>query len=166
LERTTLIDSIVAEIQDKVISGELKEGEVLASQDELAKEMGVSRAPLREVQRASILLKYADGKTILSIKKELNVSRPTIYKCIDKALAAGLETGLKDKYHKPKEPLITEEAKAWVVNLACTKPKDHGYAAEMWTLAHLAKHTHTDACTYSWLSVSKTCCQGNDLSDS
>ena len=48
MERTTLIDSIVAEIRDKVISGELKEGETLASQDNLAKEMGVSRASLRE----------------------------------------------------------------------------------------------------------------------
>ena len=83
-------------------------------------------APLREVQRAYILLKYAEGKTIVSIKKDFNVSRPTIYKCIDKALAAGIETGLKDKYHKPKEPIITEEAKAWVVNLACTKPKNNG----------------------------------------
>ena len=48
MERTTLIDSIVAEIRDKVISGELKEGQMLASQDNLAKEMGVSRASLRE----------------------------------------------------------------------------------------------------------------------
>jgi len=48
LERTTLIDSIVAEIRDKVISGELEEGQMLASQDDLAKEMGVSRASLRE----------------------------------------------------------------------------------------------------------------------
>ena len=48
MERTTLIDSIVAEIRDKVISGELKEGQMLASQDDLAKEMGVSRASLRE----------------------------------------------------------------------------------------------------------------------
>ena len=97
-------------------------------------------APLREVQRASILLKYGEGSSITSIEKELHISRPTIYKCIDKALAAGAETGLKDKYHRPKEPVITEEAKAWVVNLACTKPKDHGYAAEIWTLAQLAKH--------------------------
>ena len=43
MERTTLIDSIVAEIRDKIISGELKEGEMLASQDELAKEMGVDK---------------------------------------------------------------------------------------------------------------------------
>ena len=102
-------------------------------------------APIREVQRAKILLKYADGKTISSIKKELYVSRPSIYKCIDKALAAGIETGLKDKYHSPKDPVITTEAKAWVINLACTKPKDHGYAAEIWTLSHLAKHTRKHA---------------------
>ena len=110
-------------------------------------------APVREAQRAAVLIRYADGKTISSIKQELQVSRPTIYKCIDKVLAAGIETSLKDKYHKPKEPDITEEAKTWVVNLACTKPKDHGYAAEMWTLSHLAKHTrmHAPAAGYECL---------------
>jgi len=102
-------------------------------------------APIREVQRAKILLTYANGKDISFIKKEFNVSRPTIYKCIDKALAAGIETGLKDKYHRPKDPIITEQAKAWVVNLACTKPKDHRYAAEVWTLSSLAKHTRKHA---------------------
>lgn len=102
-------------------------------------------APLREIQRASILIKYADGKSISSIEKDLKVSRPTIYKCIDKSLAAGIETGLKDKYHTPKLPVITEEAKAWVINLACTKPKDHGYAAELWTLTELAKHVRKNA---------------------
>ena len=102
-------------------------------------------APIREVQRAKILLTYANGKDISFIKKEFNVSRPTIYKCIDKALAAGIQTGLKDKYHRPKDPIITEEAKAWVVSLACTKPKDHGYAAEVWTLSALAKHTRKHA---------------------
>ena len=104
-------------------------------------------APLREIQRASILIKYADGQTISSIEKNLKVSRPTIYKCIDKSLAAGIETGLKDKYHSPKSPVITEDAKTWVVNLACTKPKDHGYAAELWTLAQLAKHVRQHAST-------------------
>lgn len=97
-------------------------------------------APLREVQRAAILLKYAEGRSITSIQRQLNISRPSIYKCIDKALAAGVQTALKDKYHRPRDPSITEEAKAWVISLACTKPKDHGYAAEMWTLSHLAKH--------------------------
>ena len=84
---------------------------------ELVKISQSRTAPLREVQRAKILLNYADGKIISAIKKELNVSRPSIYKCIDKALAAGIETGLKDKYHSPKVPVITTEAKAWVINL-------------------------------------------------
>ncbi len=30
-------------------------------------------------------------------------------------------------------------AKAWVVSLACTKPKDHGLAAELWSISALAK---------------------------
>ncbi len=101
--------------------------------------------PVREVQRAKILLKYADGIPISTIGCQLNVSRPTIYKCIEKALATGVESGLKDKYHSPKEASITDEAKAWVINVACQKPKDFGYAAEMWSLSLLAKHTREHA---------------------
>jgi len=48
LERRSLIDNIVTEIKDKIIIGELKEGDILPSQDDLAKSMGVSRASLRE----------------------------------------------------------------------------------------------------------------------
>jgi len=103
------------------------------------------KLPLREIQRAKILLLYSEGMELLNIKKKVNVSRPTIYKCIDKALSAGIETGLKDHYHSPKKPQITEEAKAWVVNLACIKPKEYGYAAEIWTLSKLAKHTRAYA---------------------
>lgn len=121
----------------------LKLGEV--EREKLSKLSQSRTASSREVERASILLLYAEEMSISSIQRELKVSRPTIYKCIDKALAAGVETGLKDKFHSPKQPIITEEAKAWVVNLACTKPKDHGYAAELWTLAHLAKHTRSQA---------------------
>lgn len=111
-------------------------------QDEFLTRMTQSRtAPLREVERAKILLNYAEGLSISAIQFSLKVSRPTIYKCIDKALAMGVKAGLKDKYHSPKAPIITEESKVWVVNLACTKPKDHAYAAEVWSLKLLAKHT-------------------------
>lgn len=103
------------------------------------------KAPLREVQRAQVLLHYADGIPISQIQELVKVSRPTIYKCIDKALAAGPDAGLKDYYHRPFDPTITDEAKAWVINLACTKPKDHGLAAELWTFKELAKFTRTHA---------------------
>ena len=98
------------------------------------------KGPIREVQRANILLRYSEGMPITEIEKGIQVSRPTIYKWIEKALAMGIEEGLKDKYHRPKEPVITEEAKAWVINLACQKPTDFGYAAEMWTRSALANH--------------------------
>lgn len=112
------------------------------------------KAPLREVQRAQVLLHYADGMPISQIQELVKVSRPSIYKCIDKALAAGPDAGLKDYYHRPFDPTITDEAKAWVVNLACTKPKDHGLAAELWTLSELAKFTrqHAPEAGYDCLS--------------
>lgn len=109
-------------------------------------QIGNSRTkPFREIQRAKILLRYNDGMPISQIEKHLHVSRPTIYKCIDKALAAGPEAGLKDHYHRPFEPVISNEAKTWVINLACTKPTDHGLAAELWTLSELAKFTRKHA---------------------
>lgn len=97
-------------------------------------------APLREVKRAQVLLKKYHEESITEIQKTTGISRETIYKYIEKALALGPEEALKDKYHRPKEPTITESAKMWVVNIACTKPKDHNYAAELWTQSLLAKH--------------------------
>ena len=104
------------------------------------KGLGASRtAPAREVERARVLLGYAAGTSITQLQRQLGFSRPMIYRCIDKALAAGVQAGLKDKYHRPHEPEITDEAKAWVVSIACTKPKDHGLAAELWTISALAR---------------------------
>lgn len=112
------------------------------------------KSPLREVQRAQVLLHYADDRPIAQIQQLVNVSRPTIYKCIDKALAAGADAGLKDFYHRPFEPIIDDAAKAWVVNLACTKPKDRGLAAELWTYKALAEYTrkHASAAGHPGLS--------------
>jgi len=110
------------------------------NKEQLEQIANARKAPLREVQRANILLRYAEGMPIMHIEKTIHMSRPTIYKWIDKALAVGIEEGLKDKYHRAKEPVITEEAKTWVINLACTKPTEHGYAAEMWTRSALADH--------------------------
>lgn len=102
-------------------------------------------APQREVGRAAILLRYAQGQGITEIQRALQVSRPTIYKCVDKALAAGAASGLKDRFHRPRAPVITEAAKAWVIDLACRKPVELGLAAELWTLSELARYTREHA---------------------
>jgi transposase len=103
--------------------------------------------PLREVQRAKILLYYHSGESITKIHHFIGLSRKAIYKWIDRALARGIETGIQDQYHAPKKPIITPEAKAWVINVACTKPKEYGYAAEIWTHSKLAEHTRKHAPT-------------------
>ena len=59
----------------------------------------------QEVQRSKILLSYHHNMSISEIKRQVGVSRPTIYKCIDKALAGGIKVGLKDKYHRSRNRL-------------------------------------------------------------
>jgi transposase len=113
-------------------------------QEELKKTVQSRKAPIREVQRANILLRYSEGMPITEIEKMTHVSRPTIYKWMEKSLAMGIEEGVKDKYHRPKQPVITEEAKAWVLSIACQKPKDLGYAAEVWTRKALAEHARKE----------------------
>lgn len=97
-------------------------------------------APIREVKRAQVLIQKYEGESITAIQRTTGVSRETIYKYIEKALVLGPEEALKDAPRQPKEPTITEDAKMWVVNIACTKPKEHNYAAELWTLSLLARH--------------------------
>ena len=124
-------------------------------QRSMLEELSGSRtAPVREVERAKVLLAFAQGKAPTEIQRLLGVSRPTIYKCIDKALAAGVRTGLRDRFHRPHAPQISDEAKAWVVDLACRKPKDLGLAAELWTLSALATYVaeHAVAAGFARLS--------------
>lgn len=109
----------------------------------------------RELHRAKILLEYVDNQNITEIQKNIGVSRVIIYKHIDRAVSAGIDVALRDKYHRPKAPVITEEAKTWVINLACTKPTEHGYAAELWTLSAMAKHTRSHAPTAGHTCLSR-----------
>lgn len=116
---------------------------------------GSRTAAQREVERAKVLLAYAEGNSPTQIQRALGVSRPTIYKCIDKALAAGVVTGLHDRYHRANAPQISEAAKAWVVNLACRKPKDLGLAAELWTISALADYVSTHAVKAGFARLSR-----------
>src|SRR5437870_1795638 len=112
-------------------------------------------APLREVQRARILCHYHAGETIAGIARAMEITRKSVRKWIDKALAMGANAALKDAYHRPRAPVITEEARAWVVHLACSKPKELGYAAELWTRSLLARHVRREAAQAGHPSLSR-----------
>jgi len=102
-------------------------------------------APWREVQRARILWRHRSGDSVAEIARAVKMTRKSVGKWIGKALEMGSAAALKDTYHRPKAPVITEEGKAWVVHLACSKPKDLGHAAELWTRKALAKHVREHA---------------------
>jgi transposase len=117
-----------------------------AEEEQRLKVLRASRAaPVREVERARVLLEYHAGSSPSAIHKTFNVSRVTVYHYLHRALEMGVEAALADAFHRPKEPVITSADKAWVVNLACTKPKDLGYAAELWTRQALAAHVRQHA---------------------
>lgn len=91
-------------------------------------------------ERAEILLAYADGRRVSDIARELRTTRPRVERCVDKALELGPLAGLTDLPGRGRKPKIPAEARAWVVSLACQKPKDLGYPHELWTTALLMRH--------------------------
>lgn len=103
--------------------------------------------PANRIQRATILLKYAMGEKITSIARQLNTTRPLVYRTIDKALAFGALQSLDDIQRSGRSRAIDDNAKNWVLSTACQKPTDLGYAAETWTytqlVAHIQKHATT-----------------------
>jgi hypothetical protein len=57
------------------------------------------------------------------------VHHQTVQRRVERALAYGALAALDDR-PRP-QPTITQEAKAWLVSLACDKAKEHGYAHEL-----------------------------------
>lgn len=123
----------------------------LAISDKDLKELEIlSRSrtePANRIQRATILLKYAMGEKITSIARQLNTTRPLVYRTIDKALAFGALQSLDDIQRSGRSRAIDDNAKNWILSTACQKPTELGYAAETWTytqlVAHIQKHATT-----------------------
>jgi transposase len=92
------------------------------------------------VLRASILLRYDAGDTVSEIARSLRTNRPRVERCVSKALELGVAQALADLPGRGRRPAMTPESRAWVVSLACQKPKDLGYAQELWTTRLLAQH--------------------------
>ena len=92
------------------------------------------------VMRARILLLKADGLSIDAIADKVDMNRKSIMLCINKYLEGGVENALFDAPGRGRNAEITDDEKAWIINIACQKPVDLGYSAEVWTRALLTKH--------------------------
>jgi len=109
---------------------------------------------LSRVERSKIMLLYYANETVSSIARQLNTNRPKVERVLNKALELGAIPALDDIPRSGKPAEISDDARAWVVSIACQKPKDLGYASEIWTMDGLAKHirNHCQQAGYPALS--------------
>src|SRR6201997_4612023 len=91
------------------------------------------------VSRAAMLLAYRENPSFFAVGRRLGVHHQTVQRCVERAVAYGALAALEDRPRPGKEPVITPEAKAWLVSLACDKAKEHGYPHELWTTRLLAR---------------------------
>lgn len=97
------------------------------------------------VNRARILLLKADGCSINEIADKVGLNRKSVMLCISKYSEGGVENALFDAPGRGRNAEITDDEKAWIINIACQKPVDFGYAAETWTYARLTSHINKNA---------------------
>ena len=107
------------------------------------------------VARARILLLRADSVSIDEIADKVGLNRCSVMLCLKKFKEGGIENALFDAPGRGRNAEITDEEKAWIINIACQKPIDFGYAAETWTYAKLTSHINktAEAAGYTRLST-------------
>ena len=106
------------------------------------------------VNRARILLLKADGTPIDDIADKVGINRKSVMLCINKYLEGGVENALFDAPGRGRNTEITDDEKAWIINIACQKPVDLGYAAETWTYAKLTEHINKNAEAAGYIRLS------------
>lgn len=101
------------------------------------------------------MLKYMEGLAINEIAETLSVTRKTVYKCIDKALSFGPVAALNDLSGRGIKPVITDDAKTWVLSVACQSPRDYGHANEVWSYRLLSEQIQKDCLKQGYPNLAK-----------
>lgn len=97
------------------------------------------------VIRAHILLDRYNGVSIRDIANIYDISTNTVQLCIRKYREGGTDRALFDDQRKGRPVEITDDAVAWIIDIACQRPADLGYSQELWTLKNLHKHIQNHA---------------------
>src|SRR6266576_1668611 len=107
------------------------------------------------VERAQMLLANRQKPSFFAVGQELGQHHQTVQRCVERALAYGPLAALDDRPRPGREPTITVEAKAWVVNIACRKAKELSYPHEVWTTRLLARHVRERAPAEGYTCLAK-----------
>jgi transposase len=74
-----------------------------------------------------MLLAYREDPSFFAAGRALGMHHQTVQRCVERAVTYGALAALDDRPRPGKEPTITAEAKAWLVDLACRKAKELGW---------------------------------------
>jgi len=119
--------------------------ELVFSREDVAELLRFARSrtePASRVERARMLLAYRETPSFYAVGRALGVTHQTVERCLRRAEKLGIMEALDDSPRPGRERAITEDARIFVVDLACRKPKDLGYAHELWTTRLLTRHIH------------------------
>lgn len=97
------------------------------------------------VDRAKMLLYKAQGSSNSDIATRLDVNINTVKLCLSKYKEGGVNRALFDDQRKGRPVEITDDAVAWIIDVACQRPADLGYSQELWTLKNLHQHIQKNA---------------------
>jgi transposase len=122
--------------------------EISISDEDLVRLEAIARLrmePACRVERARILLAYRADPSGYAVGEAIGVTHQTVLRCLDRAVRFGVMAALDDSPRPGKAPEITDDARAWLVSLACQKAKELGYPHELWTTRLLARHVRAHA---------------------
>ena len=97
-------------------------------------------AQAQTVTRARILLLRDSGETLVSIAEKVGLAVNSVRLCVTKYLEGGVEHALSDGARSGRPREIDDADRAFVVDLACQRPADLGYATKLWTNDLLTAH--------------------------
>mgnify|MGYP000994785761 FL=1 len=102
-------------------------------------------AQAQTVTRARILLLRDSGETLVSIAEKVGLAVNSVRLCVTKYLEGGVEHALSDDARSGRPREIDDTDRAFVVDLACQRPADLGYATKLWTNDLLTAHVRKTA---------------------
>src|SRR5712672_1830690 len=111
--------------------------------------------PTSRVERARIILAYLDDPSAYAVARTIGVTQQTVTRCLERAAELGVIEALDNRPRAERDPVITAEAKTWLVALACRKAKELGYPHELWTTRLLAAHAREHAASAGHPSLAK-----------
>lgn len=93
-----------------------------------------SARDVRLYRRTLAVLEFGRGRSVTEIARTLRVSRPSIYRWIERYRESSDPDSLRDEERAGRPPAWTEECAEWLQSLLKRSPAELGYFAVNWTV--------------------------------